>query len=49
MKSTYYSTREGDFSDTLRIAEAFIGDYEGPIHNGVGWMVRKAYLHGKVR
>jgi 3-methyladenine DNA glycosylase AlkD len=58
--ATHYFIRQGDFADTIRIAETLLGDKEDLIHKAVGWMLREvgkrdqptleAFLrqHGKV-
>lgn len=39
--ATFYFIREGDFADTIRIAEKLLGDNEDLIHKAVGWMLRE--------
>lgn len=39
--ATLHFIRQGDFADTLRIAERLLGDREGLIHKAAGWMLRE--------
>jgi 3-methyladenine DNA glycosylase AlkD len=39
--ATFHFIRQGDFGDTLLIAEMLIGDKEDLIHKAVGWMLRE--------
>jgi 3-methyladenine DNA glycosylase AlkD len=39
--ATLHFIREGDFADTLRIAERLLGDREDLIHKATGWMLRE--------
>ncbi len=39
--ATLHFIRQGDFADTLRIAERLLGDREDLIHKATGWMLRE--------
>ncbi len=39
--STHYFIRNGDFADTLALAEKYIGDRHDLIHKATGWMLRE--------
>ena len=39
--ATFYFIKQGDFSDTLRIAEMLLGHPHDLIHKAAGWMLRE--------
>jgi 3-methyladenine DNA glycosylase AlkD len=39
--ATFHFIRNGDFADTLAIADRLLGDREDLIHKAVGWMLRE--------
>jgi 3-methyladenine DNA glycosylase AlkD len=39
--ATFYSIKQRDYDDTLRVARLLLGDPEDLIHKAVGWMLRE--------
>jgi 3-methyladenine DNA glycosylase AlkD len=39
--ATFTFIRQGDFADTLALADLLLGDHEDLIHKAVGWMLRE--------
>jgi 3-methyladenine DNA glycosylase AlkD len=39
--ATFHFIKQGEFAETLRIAELLLGDPEDLIHKAVGWMLRE--------
>lgn len=47
--STFHYIKQGEFSDTLALAEMMLDDKEDLIHKAAGWMLREAGKRGGLR
>jgi 3-methyladenine DNA glycosylase AlkD len=39
--ATFHFIKQGEFADTLKLAELLLGDREDLIHKATGWMLRE--------